>query len=174
MSENAFRLNIDQIRKFLPHRAPFLLVDRVLEIHPGGDVKDPSPAGKVGTKVVAIKNVTYNEPFFQGHFPEYAIVPGVLLLEIMAQTASFSVYPYMAAMPEGVEILAKNFQCIFVGVDNARFRRPVVPGDTLRIETTVTKCRGRLWAFNCVASVDGQRVAEADIMANLLSNGDIA
>jgi 3-hydroxyacyl-[acyl-carrier-protein] dehydratase len=174
MSENPYRLNIDQIKKFLPHRSPFLLVDRVLEIHPSGDLKDPTPASKVGTRVVALKNVTYNEPYFQGHFPQFAILPGVLLLEIMAQTASFSVYPAMAASPEGVEVLAKNFQCIFVGVDAARFRKPVVPGDTLRIETTVTKCRGRLWAFECVATVDGQRVAEAEIMANLLSNGETA
>jgi 3-hydroxyacyl-[acyl-carrier-protein] dehydratase len=165
--DNTYRLNIEQIRNFLPHRQPFLLVDRVLEIHPTGDVKDMSPATKIGTRVVALKNITYNEPFFQGHFPRYAIVPGVLLLEIMAQAASFSVYPYLAAQAEGVEAMARNFQCVFVGVDGARFRRPVVPGDTLRIETTVTKCRGRLWAFQCVVSVDGKTVAEADIMANL-------
>lgn len=172
MSENPYRLNVDQIKKFLPHRAPFLLVDRILEIHPTGDLSDVSHNGKVGTRVVALKNVSYNEPYFQGHFPGYAIMPGVLLLETMAQAASFSLYPYLANQPEGVGMMAKNFQCIFVGVDGARFRRPVVPGDTVRIETQVTKCRGRLWAFECVALVDGQKVAEADIMANLIANAD--
>lgn len=170
MSENGYRLGIDQVLKFLPHRQPFLLLDRVLEIHPAGDVNDMSPNGKVGTRVVALKNVSYNEPFFQGHFPSFAIMPGVLLLETMAQAASFSLYPYMASQPEGVEALARNFQCIFVGVDGARFRRPVVPGDSLRIETTVTKCRGKLWAFQCTATVEGKPVAEADIMANLIAN----
>jgi 3-hydroxyacyl-[acyl-carrier-protein] dehydratase len=174
MSENAYRLSVDQILKFLPHRAPFMLVDRVLEIHPTGDLSDLSPAGKIGTRVVAQKNVSYNEPYFQGHFPGFAILPGVLILEIMAQTSSFSLYPYMASHPAGIEHLARNFQCIFVGVDSARFRKPVIPGDTLRIETTVTKCRGRLWAFKCEATVDGQRVAEAEIMANLIANSNPA
>ena len=170
MSENEYRLNIDQIQKFLPHRQPFLLVDRILEIHPTGDVKDMSPKDKIGTKVVALKNVSFNEPYFQGHFPGFAILPGVLILESMAQTASFSLYPYMSAQPGGVEMMARNFQCIFVGVDGARFRRPVVPGDSMKIETTVTKCRGRLWAFQATATVDGKTVAEADIMANLIAN----
>jgi 3-hydroxyacyl-[acyl-carrier-protein] dehydratase len=170
-ADSPYRLNIDQIMKFLPHRAPFLLLDRVLEIHPTGDVSDMAPAGKVGTKVVGLKNVTYNEPYFQGHFPGYAILPGVLLIEIMAQTASFSVYPYLFHQAGGnLEALARSFQCILVGVDSARFRRPVVPGDTLKIETVVTKCRGKLWAFQCLITVDGQRVAEADILANLVAN----
>jgi 3-hydroxyacyl-[acyl-carrier-protein] dehydratase len=171
--ESPYRLNIEQIRKFLPHRQPFLLVDRVLEIHPTGDVGDLSSNGKVGTRVVAIKNVSYNEAFFQGHFPEFSILPGVMIIEIMAQAASFSLYPnLMADTGRGGEGLSKDFQCILVGVDSARFRKPVVPGDTLRIETTVTKCRGRLWAFSCVALVDGQKVAEAEIMANLIANSE--
>jgi 3-hydroxyacyl-[acyl-carrier-protein] dehydratase len=167
MTENPYRLGIDEIRKYLPHRAPFLLLDRILEIHPTGDVKDMSPNGKVGTRVVALKNVTYNEPFFPGHFPGFSIMPGVLILESMAQTASFSVYPYMAAQPQGVEAMARDFKSIFVGIDGARFRKPVVPGDTMTIESVVTRCRGRLWGFQCKASVDGKVVAEADIMANL-------
>jgi 3-hydroxyacyl-[acyl-carrier-protein] dehydratase len=172
---NPYRLNIDQIRKFLPHRAPFLLVDRVLEIHPGGDVSDPAPAARVGTRVVALKNVTYNEPYFQGHFPAFSIVPGVLLVEIMAQAASFSTYPYLLHDAKGdIENYARNFQCILVGVDSARFRRPVVPGDTLRVETSVTKCRGRLWTFHCLITVEGKPVAEADIMANLISSSESA
>ncbi|MCM2322270.1 MAG: 3-hydroxyacyl-ACP dehydratase FabZ [Oligoflexia bacterium] len=167
MSENAYRLNIDEIRRFLPHRAPFLFVDRILEIHPQGDLNDLSPEKMVGIKVVGIKNVSYNEPFFQGHFPSCAILPGVIIVETMAQVSSFSLYPYMC---RDIDRLARDFQCIMVGVDAARFRRPVVPGDTLRIETVVTKCRGKLWAFHCEATVDGQKVAEADILANLIAN----
>jgi 3-hydroxyacyl-[acyl-carrier-protein] dehydratase len=170
MSENPYRLGIEQIMQFLPHRAPFLLIDRVLEVHPAGDLNDISPNGKIGTRVVAQKNVSYNEPHFQGHFPSFAIMPGVLVIESMAQAASFSLYPYMVNHVAGVGQLSRNFQCILVGVDSARFRRPVVPGDTLRIETVVKKCRGRLWAFECSATVDGQRVAEAEIMANLIAN----
>lgn len=166
--ENPYLLNVNQIQKFLPHRSPFLLVDRVLEIHTVGDfANEPPPYAPVGTKVVAIKNVSFNEPYFQGHFPGFAIVPGVLIIETMAQVASFSVYPNMI---QDIDRLSRDFQCILVGVDGARFRRPVVPGDTLRIETTVTKCRGKLWAFQCSASVDGQKVAEAEILANLIAN----
>lgn len=170
MSENPYQLNVDQIQKFLPHRAPFLLVDRVLEIHPSGPLRDLTSNGKVGTKVVAMKAVSFNESYFQGHFPGFAIVPGVLILETMAQTASFSVYPYMA---HDLENLARAFQCILIGVDEARFRRPVVPGDVMRIETEVTKCRGKLWAFDCHVSIEGQRVADAQILANLVAaNGE--
>lgn len=165
MSE--YQLNVNQIQGFLPHRSPFLLVDRILEIHPVGDLDAPAPVAEVGTKVVGIKSVSFNEPYFQGHFPGFAIVPGVLLLETMAQVASFSVYPNMIRK-DGP--LSKNFQCILVGVEGARFRKPVVPGDTLRIETVVTKQRATLWIFQCVAFVDGQKVAEAEILANLITN----
>jgi len=167
MSENPYRLGIDDIRKFLPHRAPFLLVDRILEIHPQGDLSDLSSNDKVGVKVSGIKNVTYNEPFFQGHFPQFAIMPGVLIIEAMAQLASFSLYPYMV---QDLERLAREFQCILVGVDRVRFRKPVVPGDTILFNSEVTKCRGRLWAFEVSATVDGQKVAEAEILANLIAN----
>ncbi|MGK5081833.1 3-hydroxyacyl-ACP dehydratase FabZ [Bdellovibrionota bacterium FG-1] len=173
MTENPYFLTIEQIQRFLPHRPPFLLVDRILGIHPTGDVSDMSSKGKVGTRVVGLKAVSFNESYFQGHFPGHAILPGVLLLETMAQISSFSLYPYLSRQPDGIETLAKNFQCVFVGVDSARFRRPVVPGDLLKIETTVTKTRGRLWVFECHATVDGQRVAEADIMANLIANSDL-
>lgn len=165
--ENPYRLNITQIQRFLPHRFPFLLIDRVLEIHTVGDMDQPPPYAPVGTKVVAIKNVSMNEPFFQGHFPQYAIYPGVLLTETMAQAASFSVYPNMY---KDLDRLARDFQCILVGIDNARFRRPVVPGDTVRIETEVIKQKGKLWVFQCSSLVDGQKVAEAEILANLLTN----
>ncbi|MCM2277839.1 MAG: 3-hydroxyacyl-ACP dehydratase FabZ [Oligoflexia bacterium] len=168
MSENAYKLNIDDIRRFLPHRAPFLYVDRILEIHPQGDLNDMAPEKMVGVRVVGIKNVSYNEPFFQGHFPSFSILPGVVILETMAQVSCFSLYPYMC---RNIDRLSRDFQCIMVGVDGVRFRRPVVPGDTLRVETVVTKCRGRLWGFRCEATVDGQKVAEADILANLIANG---
>ncbi len=160
--ENKYKLDIQQIRGFLPHRSPFLLVDRILEIHPSAPL---SELVGVGTRVVGLKNVTFNEPFFQGHFPDFSIMPGVLILEAMAQVATFSVYPNLS---EDQGQYPKDFQCILVGVDGARFRKPVVPGDTLKIETEVTKCRGgKLYGFQCSAFVDGQRVAEAELMANL-------
>lgn len=165
MSE--YSLGIDQIRRFLPHRAPFLLVDRILEIHPVGPLDNLSAQDKVGIRVVGLKNVSYNEAHFQGHFPNFSIHPGVLILESMAQVSSFSLYPYMV---KDLDRLARDFQCILVGVEGARFRRPVVPGDCLRIETTVSKCRGRLWVFQCQATVEGQVVAEAEIIANLVSS----
>jgi 3-hydroxyacyl-[acyl-carrier-protein] dehydratase len=164
--EKRYQLNIDQIRRFLPHRSPFLLVDRILEIEPKGDLGDlTAGAHKIGSKVVGLKNVSYNEPVFQGHFPDFSIFPGVMIIEAMAQVSSFSLYPYME---RDIDRLAREFQCILVGVDSARFRKPVIPGDTMRIETVVNKCRGRLWGFECVATVDGARVAEAEILANLV------
>lgn len=170
MSERSYCLGIDEVRKFLPHRSPFLLVDRILEIQVSVSPTSSAPQDKVGIKVVGLKNISYNEPYFQGHFPSYSIVPGVLLIESMAQVASFSLYPHMSQDPDR---LSRDFQCILVGVDGARFRKPVVPGDTVRIETVVTKCRGKLWAFKCQAWVDGQLVAEADILANLLANDSL-
>ncbi len=159
-----FSLGIDQIRKFLPHRAPFLLVDRILEIHPAGDQSTVGGPDKVGTKVVGLKCVSFNEPQFQGHFPEFSILPGVMIIETMAQVSSFSVYP---SLVKDLDRMTKQFQCILVGVDEARFRKPVVPGDVMRVETLVTKCRSSLWAFDCTATVDGQKVAEAKLLANL-------
>ncbi|MEO5971670.1 MAG: 3-hydroxyacyl-ACP dehydratase FabZ [Bdellovibrionia bacterium] len=165
--ENSYYLNVNQIQRFLPHRNPFLLVDRVLEIHAVGGSDQPPPSAQVGTRVVALKSVTINEPYFQGHFPGFAIVPGVLIIETMAQAASFSVYPSMA---KDIDRLSKDFQCILVGVDGARFRRPVVPGDCMRIETEVKKSRGKIWSFACMVTVDGQKVAEAEILANIIAS----
>ena len=168
MSEpGRYVLNVDQIQKFLPHRAPFLMVDRILEIKPNGALTDMSPGNMPGTQVVGLKNLSFNEPFFQGHFPGFAIFPGVLMIEAMAQVASFSIYPYVE---KDLAKFTRDFQCILVGVDSVRFRKPSVPGDSIRIQTTVTKCRGRLWVFNCEASVDGQKVAEAEIMANMITS----
>jgi 3-hydroxyacyl-[acyl-carrier-protein] dehydratase len=166
--KNPYVLDIGKIQKYLPHRFPFLMIDRVLEIHPVGSLDDLSPNDKVGIRVVAQKNVSMNEPQFQGHFPSYAIMPGVLQIEAMAQAASFSLYPYLA---RDLDRLAKDLQTILIGVDGVRFRRPVVPGDVLRIETVVTKARGKIWAFECKCTVDGERVAEAELLANLTTSG---
>jgi len=163
---NRYHLNIDQVRRFLPHRQPFLMIDRVLEIHPMGNVDDLAAGpDKEGVRVRAIKNLTYNEPVFQGHFPNFSIFPGVLIVEAMAQAASFSLYPYME---KDIDRLVREFQCILVGVDGARFRKPVIPGDRLQLDSVVTKCRGKIWGFHVEATVDGARVAEADILANLM------
>jgi 3-hydroxyacyl-[acyl-carrier-protein] dehydratase len=158
MSE--YRLGIEQIREFLPHRSPFLFVDRILEIHPAGDLNNTDADDKVGTKVVGLKNYTYNEPFMQGHFPEFSVVPGVLLVEMMAQVACFSVYPFLKQ--------GQKFQVFLAGVDQTRFRKPVVPGDTVRVETLVTRKRGKIWMFDATAFVDGQKVAETQLLANLI------
>ena len=162
MSE--YLLEQKQIQKFLPHRPPFLLVDRILSVEGPNTMIDDQPKNKLGIKVVGIKNVSMNEPHFMGHFPEFAIMPGVLILETMAQVASFSMYPFMMASNG----MRSRFQCVLVGVDQARFRIPVTPGDVLRIETEVTGCRTFLWTFLCKGFVGDKLVAEAKIMANLM------
>lgn len=162
--ENPYQLSVDQVQTLLPHRHPFLLIDRVLNIQTVGEVNSVLDSSKVGTKVTAIKAIAFNEPWFQGHFPGFAIMPGVLLVEAMAQAASFSIYPYIA---DDVGRVARNFECILVGVDKARFRKPVVPGDLLKLETEVIKVRGPLWGFQCTGFVDGQKVVEAELLASL-------
>lgn len=162
-------LSIEQIRAYLPHRAPFLLVDRVISVITAtGEAAGKGPLNSdtaVGIEVTAIKNVTYNEPHFTGHFPKYAIMPGVLIIEALAQTSSFTIYPFA-----NDEVKAgKGIECILVGVDEARFRKPVVPGDVLTLKTKVTRCRGKIWNFDAEALVDGKRVAEAKLMANLVT-----
>lgn len=160
-----YRLNVDQVRRWLPHRAPFLMVDRILSIQPVGDLDNHNfGASHVGIKVVGLKCVSYNEPIFQGHFPQFSIFPGVMIVETMAQVASFSVYPYVMRSHDQQP---PNIETILVGVDSVRFRKPVIPGDTLRVEAVVTKCRGKIWAFDAVAFVDDEKVAEASILANL-------
>ncbi|MGN7610894.1 3-hydroxyacyl-ACP dehydratase FabZ [Magnetococcales bacterium HHB-1] len=136
---------IQYILQTLPHRYPFLLVDRVAEVQPG-------------EKIVAIKNVTFNEPHFMGHFPEQPVMPGVLILEAMAQ-ASALLAGYTD--PESV----KGRLVYFMSIDNAKFRKPVVPGDQLRIEMTLTKRRRDIWRFSGKALTDEQIAAEADVMA---------
>lgn len=137
-------LDLYQIMKILPHRYPFLLVDKVIEID-----SDNSAIG--------IKNVTANEPHFQGHFPEQPVMPGVLIIEAMAQTAGV-----ICIRSTGED---KPSLVYFMTIDNAKFRRPVVPGDRLEIHVRKLKKRGNIWRFACEAVVDGNRVAEAEISA---------
>jgi 3-hydroxyacyl-[acyl-carrier-protein] dehydratase len=159
-----YRLDQKLIQEFLPHRYPFLLVDRVLDITGPENMDSADTKSKIGVKVIAQKNVSVNEPFFQGHFPQLPIMPGVLLVEAMAQACSFAMYPHMIKrIREGKE----NIQCLLVGVDQARFRVPVVPGDVLRFECEVVNCRTSLWSFECKVYVEGKLVAEANLMANL-------
>jgi beta-hydroxyacyl-ACP dehydratase FabZ len=138
-------LDVNQIRQILPHRYPFLLVDRIIEMD--------------AEHVVGIKNVTANEPFFQGHFPEFPVMPGVLIVEAMAQTAGVQV---LSSIPD------RDKKLVFlVSVDAARFRRPVVPGDQLRIEMKVTKRKGTVAKMAGHVTVDGVLVAEAEVMCKL-------
>jgi 3-hydroxyacyl-[acyl-carrier-protein] dehydratase len=131
----------------LPHAYPFLLVDRIVEIEPG-------------KRVVGIKNVTYNEPFFPGHFPGRPIMPGVLIIEAMAQTAGVLVFN---SLPEE----DRKKTVFFLGIDNVRFRKPVIPGDQLRMELEITRHRQSIWGFKGKALVDGNVVAEGDLLAML-------
>lgn len=135
-------MNIREIQKILPHRYPFLLVDRIIELNP-----------KV--KAVGLKNVTANEQFFQGHFPGYPIMPGVLIVEAMAQVAG------ILAFHSG----AQGNSVYFMSIEKAKFRKPVVPGDQLRFEVDVIQNRSNVWKFSGQALVDEQVVAEADFTA---------
>ena len=138
-------MDIKEIQKFLPHRYPFLLIDRVTEFN-------------AGESLVGYKNVTCNEPFFQGHFPERPIMPGVLILEAMAQATGLLAF-------KTVERGAKRNSLYFlVGMDKARFKRPVEPGDQLILRATLVKEKRGIWIFDCEATVDGQLAASAQIM----------
>lgn len=138
-------IEIKDILNMLPHGYPFLLVDRILEMEPG-------------KRVVGIKNVTYNEPFFPGHFPGRPIMPGVLIIESMAQTAGVLVFNSLPMEDHKKPVY-------FLGIDNVRFRKPVTPGDQLRLELEITRHRQSIWGFKGKAFVDGKLVAEADLLA---------
>lgn len=140
-------MDIHEILNYLPHRYPMLLVDRVLEL-------------ELGKRILALKNVTINEPFFAGHFPHYPVMPGVLVIEAMAQTAAILTFRG-DGMPE------KNSVYYFVGIDNARFKRPVVPGDQLMIEVTLGGVKRGFHKASCVARVGDAVVAEAEIMCTI-------
>jgi len=141
-------MDIQAILKQLPHRYPFLLVDRVQEL-------------ERNTRIKAIKNVTFNEPFFTGHFPGRPVMPGVLIREALAQAAGLLAFDAMGQVPD------ENNIYYFVGIDSARFKRPVVPGDQLVLEITIDRVRGGIWKFNAVASVEGEVAAEAQLMCTM-------
>lgn len=139
------QLDILQIQQLLPHRYPFLLIDRVVDCEPG-------------TRLVGIKNVTFNEPFFQGHFPKQPIMPGVLIMEALAQATAL-------LTSQSDQNIGDNKATYFLaGIDNARFKRQVVPGDQLRLEVTYLKHKRHLWSFECRAEVAGELAASAQIM----------
>lgn len=138
-------LNVNDIRKILPHRYPMLLVDKVLD-------------WEAGKKITAIKNVTANEEFFNGHFPHYPVMPGVLIIEALAQTAA--IFAFMSAGAK----LADDAIVYFATIDNARFKRPVEPGDQLVMEAELIRNMRGMWKFKTVGSVDGQVAVEAEVM----------
>ncbi len=140
-------MNVQQIQKVLPHRPPFLLVDRVVELEPN--------------RIVATKNVTMNEPFFVGHFPGFPVMPGVLILEALAQAAAIMA---MAAVPEEKRAGKVTY---FMAIDGARFRKPVVPGDRLELHCTMVRNKGSVIKVKGEAKVEGETVAEAELMAML-------
>ena len=144
MTDEPITLDILQIQNLLPHRYPFLLIDRITACQPG-------------SSVTAIKNVTINEPFFQGHFEGRPIMPGVLIIEAMAQAGGILYYLSLDDIEAG--------QLFYlVAVDEARFRRPVLPGDQLQMDVTVARRRRSMWRFDCSASVDGKQAVSAVIM----------
>ena len=138
-------MGIAEIKEYLPHRYPFLLVDRVLELEPD-------------KRIIAIKNVTINEPFFQGHFPHYPVMPGVLIVEAMAQTAALLSFKSMGTKRDD------NTVVYLVGVDGARFKRPVVPGDTLILEAEKLLEKRGLIKYAVRAKVEGQLACEATLL----------
>jgi 3-hydroxyacyl-[acyl-carrier-protein] dehydratase/UDP-3-O-[3-hydroxymyristoyl] N-acetylglucosamine deacetylase/3-hydroxyacyl-[acyl-carrier-protein] dehydratase len=150
--DNKTALNIQQILGMLPHRYPFLLIDRVLEY-------------KEGKSLVAIKNVTYNEPFFQGHFPELKVMPGVLLVEAVAQAGGILIYISIPDPEKKFVFLSK--------IDNTKFRKPVIPGDQVRLEVEILKMKSRVCHVRGRALVDGDVVVEGEVMASLMDIEDL-
>jgi 3-hydroxyacyl-[acyl-carrier-protein] dehydratase len=144
MSE-AFSMDINAVMKQLPHRYPFLLVDRVLSCIPGESIE-------------AIKNVTVNEPFFPGHFPYRPVMPGVMILEALAQAAGILAFKTAGVVPDD------QTRFYFVGIDDARFRKPVEPGDQLVLKAKLERAIRGIWKFSTVAEVDGREVASATMM----------
>ena len=144
-------LGAAEIRRLIPHRYPFLLVDRIDELEPG-------------VRAVGVKNVTQNEPFFQGHFPDYPVMPGVLVIEGMAQVGAVGVM----AGGEHSEKLA-----LFAGIDGVRFRRQVIPGDVLTLEVEIDRLKGRVGRGTGRASVGGERVCEAQLMFAFADRGEV-
>lgn len=143
-------MDIDEVMRHLPHRYPFLLVDRVLECEPG-------------KRIVALKNVTMNEPHFPGHFPHHPVMPGVLILEALAQAAAVLSYVTENKLPDDSSVV------YFAGIDGARFKKPVVPGDQVILKVELLRNMRGIWKYATRAEVDGELVAEAEMMAALRS-----
>lgn len=141
-------MDIHEILKYLPHRYPFLLVDRVLDLDPG-------------KSIAALKNVTMNEPFFNGHFPQYPVMPGVLIIEALAQAAA------LLTLRTTNREADENSVYFFVGIDNARFKKPVVPGDQLILRATILRERIGIWRYSVKAEVEGKTVTEAELMCTV-------
>ncbi|MBI4986817.1 MAG: 3-hydroxyacyl-ACP dehydratase FabZ [Rhodocyclales bacterium] len=141
-------MDIHQILEYLPHRYPFLLVDRVVEVVPG-------------ERITALKNVSVNEPFFPGHYPHHPVMPGVLIVEALAQAAAILSFKTMGGKPDDKSVY------YFVGIDGARFKRPVGPGDQLVMEVALTLNRRGMWKFSGVAKVDGNVAAEAELICTV-------
>ena len=146
-------LDICQIKEYLPHRYPLLLVDRVL-------------TWEAGKSITAIKNVTANEEFFNGHFPHKPVMPGVLMIEAMAQTAALLSFLTMGLKPDDSSVV------YFLGIDGARFKRPVVPGDQLKMDVEILRNARGIWKYKAVGSVDGQVAVEAELMCTMRSTAD--
>jgi 3-hydroxyacyl-[acyl-carrier-protein] dehydratase len=139
-----------RIMELIPHRPPFLMIDRVVDV-------------VAGERAIGIKNVTINEDFFKGHFPTRPVMPGVLIIEAMAQTAAVLVVHTLGTEAQGKLVY-------FMSVDNARFRRPVVPGDTLKVHVASLKHRGNVWKFEAQAKVEGKLCAEATYAAMIMGD----
>jgi len=151
--ETSKTMDICEIKSYLPHRYPLLLVDRVLDV-------------EVGKRITAIKNVTVNEEFFNGHFPHKPVMPGVLMIEAMAQTAAILSFLTMDIKPD------ENSVVYFVGIDNARFKRPVEPGDQLVMNVEILRVSRGIWKYKAVGTVDGQTAVEAELMCTIRSATD--
>ncbi|RFC35567.1 MAG: 3-hydroxyacyl-[acyl-carrier-protein] dehydratase [Candidatus Nitrotoga sp. SPKER] len=142
------QMDIHEVLEYLPHRYPFLLIDRVLSYDPGKDI-------------VALKNVSINEPFFGGHFPHHPVMPGVLIVEAMAQAAAILTFKTQGTKPDDKSVY------YFVGIDGARFKKPVSAGDQLILKVSFLRNLRGLWKFSATAEVDGQIVAEAELMCTV-------
>ncbi|AJP49479.1 3-hydroxyacyl-ACP dehydratase [Rugosibacter aromaticivorans] len=145
-------MDIHQVLSYLPHRYPFLLIDRVLEVIPG-------------ERISALKNVSINEPFFPGHYPHHPVMPGVLVIEAMAQAAAILSFKTLGQFPDDSSVY------YFVGIDNARFKKPVSAGDQLLIDVKLQLNKRGIWKYSAVARVDGTIVAEADLICSVKPSG---